>query len=553
MLDLTGYKLTFDEEFNSRSISQNGSGTTWADIRPGSRMNANADIGFGDSAFVDAASGIDPFSVQNGALQITAIRTDAEVTGPGDWASGLISSKASFAQTYGFFEMRAQLPAEAGVWPAFWMLPADATWPPELDVLEAYGDNNLWQYVHSVEGDVQVWSPHAGMTSGYHSYGVEWGPTSISFYFDGERVGGTHTPSDFHKPMYLLADLAIQRGVAGTTDAAKHMQIDYIRAYSSDSDATAVDLATVSSPDGANTGHLYGATAATHSEPPTSGEPPPSNGQTGALSLRVSGDHYAGAPQFQVLVDGTAVGAVQTVQALHVLGEWQQFDFSGPFAANAAHSVEVRFLNDAWDGYGGGEGHDRNLYVQSLTLNGTTESWPAATGNVAPWSTDSAAIATNGGIVFGHAAATPTPTPQPTTPPETTPTSPSAPGGTGNLSVNVSGDHYAGAPQFQVFVDGAQIGNTQTVDAVHVLGQWETFDFSGSFATGTHHEVEVRFVNDAWDGYGGGEGHDRNLYVESVHLNAETLHWTAATGIVAPWSNGSAALATNGGVLFDFI
>ncbi|SEG65408.1 carbohydrate-binding domain-containing protein [Bosea lathyri] len=548
MIDLTGYKLTFDEEFNSRSISQNGTGTTWADIRPGSRLNANADIGFGNSAFVDAASGIDPFSVQNGALHITAVRTDAEVAGPGDWASGLISSRASFAQTYGYFEMRAQLPAEAGVWPAFWMLPADGSWPPELDVLEAYGDTNLWQYVHSVAGDVQVWSSHANMTAGYHSYGVEWGPTTISFYFDGERVGAAQTPVDFHKPMYLLADLAIQRGVAGTTDAAKQMQIDYIRAYSADPHATAVDLAHVSSPDGADTGHLYGATAASHAEPP------PSNGQASVLSLRVSGDHYAGSPQFQVFVDGTAVGSVQTVQALHVLGQWQQFDFSGPFAANTAHAVEVRFLNDAWDGYGGGEGHDRNLYVQSLTLNGTTENWTAATGNVAPWSTDSAAIATNGSIVFGHAVAGPPPqqpvTP-PSPPPESVPTAPSAPGGSASLSVKVSGDHYTGAPQFQVFVDGAQIGQTQTVEAVHVLGQWDTFDFDGAFAAGTPHQVEVRFVNDAWDGYGGGEGHDRNLYVESVSLNAHTALWTAATGNVAPWSIGSAALATNGGVLFD--
>jgi hypothetical protein len=57
MLDLTGYQLTFDEEFNSISISQGG-GTVWSDIRPGSRMSPVADIGFGDSAFVDSASGI---------------------------------------------------------------------------------------------------------------------------------------------------------------------------------------------------------------------------------------------------------------------------------------------------------------------------------------------------------------------------------------------------------------------------------------------------------------------------------------------------------------
>ena len=48
MLDLSGYHLTFDDEFNTLSISQNGTGTIWSDIRPGSRMGPNADIGFGN-------------------------------------------------------------------------------------------------------------------------------------------------------------------------------------------------------------------------------------------------------------------------------------------------------------------------------------------------------------------------------------------------------------------------------------------------------------------------------------------------------------------------
>jgi hypothetical protein len=73
VVDLTGYTLTFDEEFNSRSISQTGATTTWADIRPQWRYDANSDIGFGTSSFVDAASGYDPFSVQNGVLSITAV------------------------------------------------------------------------------------------------------------------------------------------------------------------------------------------------------------------------------------------------------------------------------------------------------------------------------------------------------------------------------------------------------------------------------------------------------------------------------------------------
>jgi hypothetical protein len=44
-LDLTNYRLTFNDEFDTRSISQTGEGTTWADVRPQWRYDANSDVG----------------------------------------------------------------------------------------------------------------------------------------------------------------------------------------------------------------------------------------------------------------------------------------------------------------------------------------------------------------------------------------------------------------------------------------------------------------------------------------------------------------------------
>ena len=115
-IDLSQFQLTFDDEFNSRSISQTGAGTTWADIRPEWRFDANSDIGFGHSSFVDPASGYDPFNVHDGVLTITAVPDRTSSGYPGSWESGLITTQGNFSQTYGYYEIRADFSNSPGAW-----------------------------------------------------------------------------------------------------------------------------------------------------------------------------------------------------------------------------------------------------------------------------------------------------------------------------------------------------------------------------------------------------------------------------------------------------
>jgi beta-glucanase (GH16 family) len=119
-LDLTGYKLTFSDEFNTRSISATGEGTTWADMRSEWVMSdGKAEIGFGHSSFVDPSSGYDPFKVEGGALTITAAG-DVTASGyPGSMESGLITTQGNWSQKYGYFEMRAHLSDAPHAWDAF--------------------------------------------------------------------------------------------------------------------------------------------------------------------------------------------------------------------------------------------------------------------------------------------------------------------------------------------------------------------------------------------------------------------------------------------------
>lgn len=277
LIDLTGYRLTFDDEFNTRSISQTGQGTTWADIRSQWRFDDNSDIGFGRSSFVDAASGYDPFNVQGGALTITAVPDKTKYGYPGSWESGLITTQGNFSQTYGYFEMRADLTDTKGGWDAFWMLPNNPAPNPnklpgwqELDIIEHYGVYNQGSYrwIHTTDpepnkdgnANLQVFSDNPSQITGYHTYGMDWQKDKISFYFDGQFMGSKPTPTDMHGPMYMIANLATEND-ADAAGVPMSMKIDYIRAYSNDPNATAIAQQAVSAPDGKDPG-LYGASTA---------------------------------------------------------------------------------------------------------------------------------------------------------------------------------------------------------------------------------------------------------------------------------------------------
>lgn len=56
-----------------------------------------------------------------------------------DWEVGCVTSKDTF--TYGLFEFNIKLPIGVGLWPAIWLTGAD-TWPPEIDIIECYSDEN---------------------------------------------------------------------------------------------------------------------------------------------------------------------------------------------------------------------------------------------------------------------------------------------------------------------------------------------------------------------------------------------------------------------------
>ncbi|MBV9813142.1 MAG: hypothetical protein JO326_10325, partial [Acetobacteraceae bacterium] len=102
----------------------------------------------------------------------------------------------------------------------------------------------------------------------------------------------------------------------------------------------------------------------------TTGLIPQATGSIGSgsddLRLSVSEDAWEGNALFDVLLDGKVVGGVQTVTALHSLGQDRTLDVFADMLPGT-HTLGISFLNDAYD-YSPLK--DRNLYVDGASLNG---------------------------------------------------------------------------------------------------------------------------------------------------------------------------------------
>lgn len=248
-LDRSTLTRTFSDDFNSLQLHDGDTGTWeakyWWAPEKGGTLSGNGELQWYVNPAYQPTASVNPFSVNDGVLTITAEQTPDAIKSEVedyDYTSGMLTTHPSFAQTYGYFEIRADMPDDAGAWPAFWLLPEDGSWPPELDVVEMTGQdpNTVNVTVHSNETGQQTSETaavHVGDTDGFHSYGVLWQEDEVVWYFDDVAVAHADTPSDMHDPMYMLVNLAVG-GIAGTpTDGlgdGSEMKIDYIRAYSLD-------------------------------------------------------------------------------------------------------------------------------------------------------------------------------------------------------------------------------------------------------------------------------------------------------------------------------
>ena len=160
----------------------------------------------------------------NGSITLTAQpNSNTSATWPNNlpYTSGGFSTASvnngmpqagGFSALYGYFQMTAELPTGAGLWPAFWLEPVNGTSACEIDIFEAPFNNPTLIQDSLHDGGTgyttgQVTVPN--YSTNYNTYGVNWSPTTITYYVNGQEVGSTPTPPSCNTPAYILANLAV--------------------------------------------------------------------------------------------------------------------------------------------------------------------------------------------------------------------------------------------------------------------------------------------------------------------------------------------------------
>ncbi len=187
---------------------------------------------------------INPYTLlSGGGLDITLNKTKDS------WYSGVLTTvdknKIGFTQKYGYFEIKAKQPTGLGVWPAFWLLSTDPAMGGEIDIFEYYGVSQGQGFCTTLHdwrnGGTAMDNDHACpnnlvakdvLTNSYHTYGMLWTESTMTFFLDGTPMFNRATPDVMKQPYYML----INNGVGGywpTDQTPTHtdFEILYVRTY----------------------------------------------------------------------------------------------------------------------------------------------------------------------------------------------------------------------------------------------------------------------------------------------------------------------------------
>ena len=251
-----GWQLAWSDEFDGTALDR----SKWTAEDESTFGNGNLELAclMGRTDNVRVSGGQLTLRAQRESPPLVCGDSDSRFPNGRSYSSAMLSTEDKASWHQGRFEVRAKLPLVAGrskgLWPAFWLRPANGSGDGELDVMEAIGTANpqdsesdsvhqtLWyDGKGTYPKQSHVASVAGGPASGFHTYAAEWRNGVMRWYVDGqltfERDAATAPwiNEAFSGRFYIRLNLAVGGTFPGTpnasTDFPADMVVDYVRVF----------------------------------------------------------------------------------------------------------------------------------------------------------------------------------------------------------------------------------------------------------------------------------------------------------------------------------
>lgn len=236
----SGYTLAWSDEFNGAVGSSPNSANWGFNTGAGGWGNNELETYVTDTAHAEIIS--DSAATDGRVLKITATKSGS------NYESARILTQGKYDFEYGYVEARAKNPTGEGVWPAFWTMGENGSWPScgEMDIMELFAGNdgtNMGSFHMGSSPSSEIsWTASYTLAGGsqfsqaYHTFGLLWTSTSVTDYVDNVEYE-THPSSTygwaFDQPNYFLINLAVggDSGSPSGSTFPQSLYMDYVRVY----------------------------------------------------------------------------------------------------------------------------------------------------------------------------------------------------------------------------------------------------------------------------------------------------------------------------------
>ena len=169
-------------------------------------------------------------------LNVTATRSTCQGGKTYPYTGALVSSdpqdgraSGGFQFTYGVLEARVYLPvngSEIVDWPAVWAVGQNLPRDGEDDIMEGSTGQACYHFHDSLGGPGDC--DATLVLGGWHTFASDWQRGSVTYYYDGTKVGSIRTGIT-NSPMYIVLS---DGGAPGATDIkANSMRVQYVRVW----------------------------------------------------------------------------------------------------------------------------------------------------------------------------------------------------------------------------------------------------------------------------------------------------------------------------------